>query len=122
MNTQTVQKLKQNMRILSFSKRGLCKKCWVFCKIQQMLQKIFPIILWYLAYFQNVFWMLYQHVPKKTLRKVELLTENSQKTAFHGKTRLASFKRVFFFFFILKELNSQDHYRETKKISILFFI
>jgi len=44
------------MRILSSSKRGFYAKSGEFvAKIQQMLQKKFPTILWYLVYFQNFF-------------------------------------------------------------------
>jgi len=71
------------MKILSSSKRGFYAKSVEFvAKIQQMLQKNFPTILWYLVYFQIFFWMFYQHVPKKNLRKLEQLMRNSQKTAF----------------------------------------
>ena len=83
MNTQKAQNMEWNMRILSSSKRGFYAKGVEFvAKIQQMLQKNFPTILWYLVYFQNFFWMLYQHVPKKNLWKLEQITRNPQKTAF----------------------------------------
>jgi len=44
------------MKILSSSKRGFYAKSVEFvAKIQQMLQKNFPTILWYLVYFQKFF-------------------------------------------------------------------
>ena len=41
MNTQKAQKLEQIMRILSSSKRNLCKKCWIGCKNSTNVAKTF---------------------------------------------------------------------------------
>ena len=71
------------MRILSFSKRGFFAKSVEFvAKIQQMLQKNFQQFFgtWFIS--KMFFWMFYQHVSKKNLRKLEQLMRNSQKTAF----------------------------------------
>ena len=83
MNTQKAQTLERNMTILSLSKRGLRKNCWICCKNSANVAKKFSNNSLVLGLFPNFFFlMLYQHVPKKNLRKLEQLMRNSQKTAF----------------------------------------
>ena len=60
MNTQKAQKLERNMRILSSSKRGLRKKCWICCKNSTNVAKKISNNFLLPNLFPNVFfWMLY---------------------------------------------------------------
>ena len=86
MNTQEAQKLERNLRILSSSKRGLCKNCWICCKNQQMLQKNFPTILWYLVYFQKFFLDVISTCSKEKPQKSWVINEKfSKDSIFMGK-------------------------------------
>ena len=72
-----------NMVILFSSKRDSYEKCWICCKNAiNVEKKIFNIFFstWFASKF--FFWMVYQHHPKKTFGKLELLLRNSQKTVF----------------------------------------
>ena len=83
MNTQKAKNMEWNMRILSSSKRGFYAKVLnLLQKFNKCCKKIFQQFFgtWFIS--KKFFLMLYQHVPKKNLRKLEQLTRNSQKTAF----------------------------------------
>ena len=111
MNTQKAQKLEQNMRILSSSKRGLRKKCWICCKNSTNVAKIFPIILWYLVYLKIFFLDVISTCSKEKPQKSWAINEKFSKDTIsmdkHGwhpltwKTKKILLSWVFFFALII---------------------
>ena len=77
MNTQKAQKLEQKMKILLQKEVFMQKVLNLLQKFNKCCKKIFQQFFgtWFIS--KIFFWMFYQHVPKKNLRKLEQLMRNS---------------------------------------------
>ena len=97
MNTQKAQSLERNMRILSSSKRGLRKKCWICCKNSINVATNFPTILWYYGllpnFFLDVISTCSEEKPLKTWANNEKFSKDRIFMGKHGWHPLKALKR-----------------------------